>query len=303
MIKVLMLDLEGTLAEGQSLFANVPAALKALMSFETAGGRPLGLSLVCDADEPAAPARGRDDEDIFNRFISRLEQLGLREFFEPTQRRVTLSVHARARLPDPDLFRTAIQRLKMKAGLGECLFISEKTEYVLACREQLKMQALRFERAGGGDFDDWLDAPLLAARIIAPESPVNLRLALNLRLETTHALELVTITSRSSDGRVICGHGRRWLPLPDLKQKGRRKIHVQMPVEVELELDAEGLLQSVKSSQPDTEELMETAAFVESLEANQQIARGPESPSMNATHRLVEEQGKWRLKRIRFNAA
>lgn len=124
MIRVLMLDLDGTLADQNGVFPHVCEALEALLCFETANGQPLAWCLVSDFQMPAPPSSRNKIETLFRDFTARLKRLGLTEFFRPVTRRITLSTHAGALKPDRRLFETAVRRLGLEAGLDECLFIT-----------------------------------------------------------------------------------------------------------------------------------------------------------------------------------
>jgi FMN phosphatase YigB (HAD superfamily) len=98
----------------------------------------------------------------------------LRHFFEPIERRVTLSVQAGAPKPDRKIFDLALSRLAADGSLKDaslkgCLLITEDPGHIAAARTQLGMAALQFRKAGATefDFDDWLQAPDLIRGVIA----------------------------------------------------------------------------------------------------------------------------------------
>jgi FMN phosphatase YigB (HAD superfamily) len=125
--------------------------------------------LISDFDMPAPPATKEKIATIFQQYLALLDQFGLREFFEPVERHVTLSTHAGVRKPDRHIFEVAIKRLGLQAKLNECLFITESGEHIAACAE-LGMKTLQFGGAGepGSQFSDWADAPPLIAHLVAP---------------------------------------------------------------------------------------------------------------------------------------
>ena len=161
-IRVLILDLGNTLVAADRTLPHVPEALTALHELDGATGEPLGIALVSDFD-PAVPHTPARVEAIFAEYLALLDGFGLRAFFEPVQRRVTLSTHAGVGKPDPRVYRLALTRLGTDAGFAECLSITENAGHVAACRA-LGMQALQF----GVDFDDWAQAPDLVRRLIDP---------------------------------------------------------------------------------------------------------------------------------------
>src|SRR5204862_1547476 len=121
-------------------------------------------------------------------------------------RRITLAACAGALPPERRIFAKALQLLRQRISLSECLFITPNAEHVIACRK-LGMKVLRFdpEVSTKADFSDWSEAPLLIARIVAPDSALNKRLALQVRLATAYDMQLVSI---NEDKRSNLIHGR-----------------------------------------------------------------------------------------------
>lgn len=71
----------------------------------------------------------------------------------------------------------------------------------------------------------------------------------------------------------------------------------------EIRLGPDGHVVAVGEGQQDPEEIAEADQFVETLEANHQIAHGPGPLAPGATHRVVtDEQGHRILRRVRFTA-
>jgi FMN phosphatase YigB (HAD superfamily) len=155
-----MLDLGDTLVHDGAVFPHVVEALESFREMRTAEGKPLEICLVSDFTMPAPPVTPKKIGEIFDEYLGLLEQFGLRPFFEPVERRVTLSTHAGANKPDRAVFDKALQRLKENAALTECLFITENEAHIKACRT-LGMETLRFGSAEG--FTDWAQAPSLVA--------------------------------------------------------------------------------------------------------------------------------------------
>jgi hypothetical protein len=296
MITVLMLDLGETLIHQETTFPNVVEALDALSRFETADGKPLILCLVSDFEMPVPPPTKEKIKTIFQKYIALLDGFGLKHFFEPVERCVTLSAHAGVFKPERKVFETALKRLKVAAKLEECLFITENAEHIQASQE-FGMKTLRF--GSPGDFSDWSEAPLLIAKLVAPDSDLNLQLALNVRLAVTHELTGVMVLDKEDD-RKIHSQAQQWV---SVSQPGEESLAAQVPGEVDIELDAKGRIRSVEVAEPDPEMLEEFRSFAESLKANQQISRGPGSMLPGATHKIeTDEKGRRRLVRKRFSA-
>jgi FMN phosphatase YigB (HAD superfamily) len=172
MIRVVMLDLGGTLEAGGNVIRWVPEVLDALASFVTAAGDPVECCLVSDFPFSEAEVAARLAE-----YLAILDGLGLRRFFQPVEERVTLSVHADLRKPDRRVFERALERLKTDAPLDACLFITENAEHVAGARA-LGMQALRFGAPDGPDgFPTWPEGLLPIAETITPGGDHNARIA------------------------------------------------------------------------------------------------------------------------------
>ncbi|HYP25952.1 MAG TPA: hypothetical protein VE262_04465 [Blastocatellia bacterium] len=303
MIRVLMFDLYGTLVRGDSLFPHAREALAVVSKFETSAGDPLDLCLVSDFDMPAPPATPQKTESIFNKYISILNDLDLQDFFEPVRRHVTLSAHAGAPKPDRRVFEKALERLGTDAHLSECLFITENKEHAAACRK-LGMVTLEFNPLGPGegDFHDWSEAPSIIAQTVAPDSFFDMQLALKLRLATAHDMELVTISTGSTKGR-IRGRAKVLHPVTLMADEGSEKVQVPVPVDVEIEMSEEGKIKSVKAGEPDPEYLAESAHFIETLREHGQIASEHSKPTPGQTYQEeTDEKGRKLLKHIRSTA-
>ena len=152
MIRVVVLDLGETLLHGDQLFPHVPEALTALRKLRTSDGTRLQLCLVSDF----TMANGTSVRTLFSQYLRILDSVGLRRFFLPVGRHVTLSTHARVMKPDRRVYELALERLDTGATLSECVVITEDAGHIAACRA-LGMKGLRF----GADFTDWADAPAL----------------------------------------------------------------------------------------------------------------------------------------------
>jgi beta-phosphoglucomutase-like phosphatase (HAD superfamily) len=163
MVRVVLLDLGGTLVGPDGPFPHVPDALAALNQLDGSTGEPLATALVSDfpAADPPTPA---GVERRFAEYLALLDGFGLRGFFEPVEQRVTLSTQAGVQKPDRRVYELALRRLGTDAMLADCLVITEDAAHVAACRA-LGMQALQF----GADFDDWSQAPRLVRALVDPD--------------------------------------------------------------------------------------------------------------------------------------
>jgi hypothetical protein len=304
MIRVLMLDLGDTLVKNNSVLPHVPEALEVLTRFETESEALLVLSLVSDYDMPTLPATPRKVSTIFNRYVALLDEVELKKFFEPVERRVTLSTQAGVFKPDPQIFKKAIQRLRLRISLNECLFITENAEHVKACRS-LGMTALLFDsiNPSQGDFSDWVEAPLLIAKIVNSKSALNKRLALQLQLATTYDVQLISLRDPQSKN-VIHGLAKKLFPVPLKSSKGKSEtIEVPFTVNVDILFNKQGMIREVKTDRPTAEAFTESADYLETLEANNQISHGEGGLKGSETHELkTDEKGRKLLTRKRFTA-
>jgi len=187
MVDVLVLDLGGTLVDGDHPLPHVKAALGALRRFRGSSGLPLQLALLSDF-HPADPPTTAGVKARFTQYLGLLDGFGLRRFFQPAGRHVTLSTHAGVAKPDRRVYELALERLGTGATLAGCLSITENADHVAACKG-LGMQALRF----GGDFGDWSEAPLLVRHIVDPTSAHNTTVALGMWLEVHHGRKVAGV--------------------------------------------------------------------------------------------------------------
>jgi len=135
----------------------------------------LRVCLVSDFTMTGPPNAAQKVRALFKEYLAILDTTGLRPFFEPVQRHVTLSTQAGALKPDRAMFGAALRRLQVGATLEECLLVTENAAHIKAARETLHMQALQYKSAGSSafDFDDWSHAPKLIANLIDPQHAVD----------------------------------------------------------------------------------------------------------------------------------
>ncbi|HEY6802440.1 MAG TPA: hypothetical protein VI306_02570 [Pyrinomonadaceae bacterium] len=301
-IQILLLDLGDTLAHDDSVFPHVPEALETLQTFETAGGEPLQMALVSDFLMPDPPVTSAKIETLFQQYVDILKQLKLSKFFKPFEHHITLSTNAGVRKPDRKIFELAIARLGLKAGLGDCLFITENSDHISAA-QKLGMTTLLFaSAAGAGDFNDWSNAPLLVSQIIHPEHNSNFESALKLALSSQHEMELLSM-AKKKEGTKVHARAQQWHSVPNPKAGNKENVDVQIPVDVEVDLNKKGGIRSVKADQPDPEAVADAASFVETLADNDQVTDKPGPLPPGATHRIeTDKKGRKRLVRKRFSA-
>jgi hypothetical protein len=131
LVRLILFDLGGTLEDRDVLRPGALATLKAIQSLCT-GDRPAAvLGLVSDFDMPAEPA---DVAVIRQRYYELLDRLGIRSFFEPVERRVTLSTEVGVFKPDEAIFRAAVRKIDPGLPFDDVLFVTENVEHVRGAR-------------------------------------------------------------------------------------------------------------------------------------------------------------------------
>lgn len=302
MIKVVMFDLGETLIDANRRpFPHVREALTALGGFRTADSKPLTSCLVSDYTMIAPPITRNKIRPVFKEYITILDATALREFFEPVDERVTLSTHVGVGKPDHAVFEMALHRLRSKATLQECLFITENSDHLRAARQTLGMATLQFKVEGATqfDFDDWSRAPALIAHLVDPEQPDNLRGAVQAHLA---AQGIETVDAQIGTSGKVQVTGQVWHKLSVPGHPELNDLHVAVPVQGELTCGRKGELAGKLPTQPAKEQLDEVASYVRSLVVHGKIATGAGGPAQ-ATHAIeTDPLGRRKLVRTRFSA-
>jgi FMN phosphatase YigB (HAD superfamily) len=281
MVTVVLFDLGDTLVDGSRAFPHVPETLSAVSRFKAAG-EPLQFALVSDFTMAGAP-----DPDavaaIFAEYLDLLDDFGLRGFFTPAERRVTLSTHAGVMKPDRRVYELALSRLGGGASLTDCLSVTENAEHIVACRA-MGMRTLRF----GVDFTDWAEFPLLLRRLLDLADEHNTAIAVGLWLGAHTDVRLVSIRGPVSAGAAEI------VVRPRAGGAPRRAT---------VSFDSAGKVTNV-TDKDDEPGPGEEQLFEESLREHGQLAdEDVEELPPGATHREgTDEQGKKVIRRERFSA-
>ena len=292
MSRVLLFDLGETLVHDMTVLPNVPQALAAIAEFKGDDGKPLARALVSDTDMPSPPPTAAKIKPIFNRYVTTLDTLALRSFFEPVAKHVTLSAHAGVLKPDRRVFTLALKRLAVKATLAECVFVTENADHIRHCRDELGMKTLQF----GKDFTDWADGPL-ALSTMAASGAVNLEAALQ---PWASARRLDGVSLLQEMPGVVYAQAQMWVPIAGHDLEEADGVHVPLPVRIDLPTDAQGRI-TPRVGRPSPEDVREAASYVKGLVARGEIgtATGP-----LATHTIeTDRAGRRLLKRRGFKTA
>lgn len=299
MIRVVFFDLGMTLIDAANKpFPHVEEALTAIASFETSDGKPLRSCLVSDFKPATPPATVTA---LFNEYLAILDGTGLKPFFEPVKKRVTLSTHAKASKPDRKIFEKALKRLGASVPFEECLLVTENVSHIAAVRGQLHMKGLTF----GADFDDWADAPALIANLVAPHQEANTHAAVKAYF-AARGVDVLTSEPKGASGAVKLS-GQVWSPISVPGFDELKGIQVSIPVEGEVARGPKGEFRSVALAKPSADQVAEATSFVRSLATHGQIAgHGHAATAIRpsaATHEIqTDEKGNRRLVRKRFTA-
>jgi FMN phosphatase YigB (HAD superfamily) len=162
MVEVVLFDLGDTLVGGSRPFPHVLEALSAIRQLKTASGAPIDCALVSDFTLAVPPTAARV-KAIVSEYLDLLDGFGLRRFFDPAERCVTLSTHAGVMKPDRRVYELALTRLGGGARLTDCLSVTENAAHIAACRD-LGMATLQF----GADFTDWARFVPLVRNLLDP---------------------------------------------------------------------------------------------------------------------------------------
>lgn len=298
MIRALLLDLGETLIDANDqVLPGVRNALTQLRTFEAEDHQPLPMCLVSDFTMPH-PRTPQAIQAAFADYLHILDQTGLREFFEPVDKHVTLSTHVGRNKPAAEVFETALARLGVAAPLTDTLFITENAAHVAACR-QLGMHALQF----GSDFTDWNHAPLRIAQEIGGTNVTNFKTMFKDALAAHDDLRLESLSDVKAG--TLQGSARRLVKLDDPALGKLDGVHIELPVDLTARIDGTGRVASVETA-PRPDMVAEAVENLKSLASNQQIAGmdEPGSPSpVVPTHSVeTDAQGRRILRRRRFTA-
>jgi hypothetical protein len=128
--------------------------LEAIRDLQDPAGEAPALGLVSDFDfPPPVPPL----PTIQHEYYKILDKLGIRTFFEPVAKHVTLSPEVGVNKPDPAI-RAALDRLSPGLPFSDSMFVTEKKAHVLKAR-LLGMRAVHFKGPGEvtGDIEKLTD--------------------------------------------------------------------------------------------------------------------------------------------------
>ncbi len=293
MIRVVMFDLGSTLEQNQELLPMAAESVAAVARFEAQDERPIEFCLVSNFHLADRFELGQVGE-LFADYLEILEKLGLRDLFEPVERRVTLSAHANALKPDRKVFELALERLGVAAKLEECMFITENASHIAAAKA-LGMECLRFGADGADSFENWGEGIIRIALKIDPTNAKNIAAAVSIAGE---ARGFTDIGAATVNAGVFSAAAKALLELDDHSLGKLEGVNVQVPAQVELDLRRPDPRVEVHM-QADARD--EATAFVRSLEAHGKLGGGP-SLLGQPTHEIqIDKVGRRVLKRTGYD--
>jgi FMN phosphatase YigB (HAD superfamily) len=157
-LKVILFDLGKTLENNDELLPGAEELLSSIKAMDADRGKSHAIALVSDFDKFNEGMRMIDVKPLQVEYYTILENLGIRSFFEPLYKHVTLSTEVGAKKPDIRIFRAAIDSLENGLSFKNVLFITEDPGHIAAAR-QLGINAIHFKGPGQstGDVDKLID--------------------------------------------------------------------------------------------------------------------------------------------------
>ncbi|MET1088440.1 MAG: M28 family peptidase [Arthrobacter sp.] len=131
-MKLILFDLGNTLESGGVLQPGALETLESLAALRNGEQPAAELGLLSDFDMPDEPS---DVPVIQQRYYQLLDDLGIRQFFEPLAEHVTLSTEVGVFKPDEAVFRAAASKADPALEFGDVLFVTENRTHVLAARD------------------------------------------------------------------------------------------------------------------------------------------------------------------------
>ncbi len=300
MIKAVLFDVGDTLIRQGAAIENAAGALNVVSGFQTASGDPLQMGIVSDFKPVSPPRTDFKLAQLEEEFCDILKAAGLAEFFEPFDKKVTTSTRAGVNKPDRQIFELAVNRLGIEATLAECLFVTENISHLLAC-SGLGMNVVRYGSGPGIQpaFVDWQQGPaILAAQLGGSDSGNNLA-AVSFFLQADRGLGGF---HGQRAGTTIKGQANQPTQLQAPRLGDSSGTRVDIPVDVEVSLAADGSVGRVEVGVVSSEMVDDAVTFFGSLLDNKQVVLSSE-PLGKATHVIeVDQMGERKLVRRRYSS-
>ena len=153
--KVVLFDLGNTLEDHGSPVTGATETLRAIQGLRGNDGQAPIMALVSDFTMPASRSQ---IPAIRKQYFAILDRLGIRAFFEPVSKTVTLSTEVGVTKPDRRIFEAALKKIGSKLQFKDAIFITEEPVHIAAAR-LLGMKAVHFKGPGqlSGDIERLID--------------------------------------------------------------------------------------------------------------------------------------------------
>jgi len=227
-MRIVLFDLGNTLESDDALLPGAKETLEAIRDLRDCHGDPAVLALVSNYFPASTP---EESEALRQQYFGVLTKLGLRPYFEPLTRHVTLSTEVGVEKPDPKIFRAAIDKISPGAHFHQVFFVTEDLPHVKKARE-LGMMAVHFRGPGQtkGDVKKLLDLAPLVKQWIAFDpcgkqsaeavgrvaSQANKSKQANPKIQAL--LAKVDVDSLRNTVAALAGFGTRWTYSPTIGQ-------------------------------------------------------------------------------------
>ena len=165
-MKVVLFDLGDTLEHQDTLLPGAVETLTSISRIRDEDHQSVTMGLVSDFDMPQSPA---EIPAIRQRYLAILDNLRIRDLFEPVDVGVTLSTEVGVDKPDPRVFRAALDKFSPGLAFESAMFVTENQGHVLAARS-LGVRAVHFASAPGasGDITTLTDLIPLVHAFVSP---------------------------------------------------------------------------------------------------------------------------------------
>lgn len=139
-MKLVLFDLGQTLEDGDVLLPGALTTLQDIAALRDHDGAPVQLGLASDFDEPA------------QQYYDIIDNLGIREFFEPVVTHVALSGEVGAHKPAREFFEAAVGKIDPGLTFADVFFVTENRSHVAAARK-MGLTAVQVRPPGGSGGD------------------------------------------------------------------------------------------------------------------------------------------------------
>ena len=229
-----MFDLGLTLIDADRRpFPNAREALATIAGLK-AGGKPLRSCLISDFTMPTPPVTKAKINALFEEYLGVLGGAGLRSFFEPVAKRVTLSTHAGVNKPHRAIFETALRTAGREGAARINACSSRRNPHT--SRPRGRLSACRHCSSGRLDKRNLISRTgpnclLLVAGLVNPHRSTNTKAAIKAQLSAQGVNADSVEPVRDGVARIA---GTTWHAISVPGFDDLRDVQVAIPVEGEV---------------------------------------------------------------------